>query len=109
MILMAMMAVYQFSAVEASSTLTSIVYDGSKWSIPAEVHTAVSELRSEGHEIRMVESGVKNGLGGEPTELAGSLSAARQHGLPAIVHRTGDRFSVDAAPETGQDVIRAIK
>jgi hypothetical protein len=95
--------------VQVGTTLTAVVFDAAEWSVPAQVHMAVAELRAAGHEIRVVDVDVTNGEDQPPAELRDSLAAAKQHGLPALVFHSGGRIATADVPTEKDEFLRAVQ
>lgn len=109
LVFMALLAAIQFTSVRTGETLAAIVFDGSKWSIPAEISVAVEELRGEGYEIRQVDWDVTNGDDGDVDELADCVAAGKQYGVASLTFRTGRRVSAGPVPLDGKEFKQAVK
>lgn len=111
LLLLLLLLAFAFTATAPSTgaTLTAVVFDAAAWSIPAPVHAAVAELRDAGHEIRLIDVDVTNGDDLPPVELRECLTAAKKHGLPALVFQSGSNVATADVPTDKDEFMRAVQ
>lgn len=109
LLLVLIACIYTAAVPSTGATLTAVIFDAAEWSIPAPVHAAVAELRDAGHEIRLVDVDVTNGDDLPPVELRECLTAAKKHGLPALVFQSGGNVATADVPLDKDEFMRAVQ
>lgn len=70
---------------DAKADAAHIIYESGQSRVPLHADAAARELRKQGKQVRIVDADAETGTGEVPRELAKSIEAAKETGLPALV------------------------
>lgn len=88
--------------------LAAIVYESETWTPPDYVHAARRRVEQAGMQFRLVDEDVVDGDGKVPAEIAESIAASKQRGLPALCVQSGLKvIKCVEVPPTADAIVEA--
>lgn len=89
--------------------LAAIVYESESWTPPDYVHAARRRVEQAGMQFRIVDQDVVDGDGKVPAEIAESIAASKQRGLPALCVQSGLKLmKCVEVPPTADAIVEAV-